>query len=92
MTRNDEWQRPRQRTAKVRHTCDWCQTLIVVGERYTYWFGLETGGYGTASTKAHDDCWAAMDREASRRGWDELDWVGTHKRGMTTEESERNAS
>ena len=83
------WQRPRSYKAKKVHTCDWCQTPIIIGETYTYWFGL-TDYNDLGETHAHNDCWEAMEREASESGgWEDIDWVSDHLRGMTTEETEK---
>lgn len=82
------WQEVRHPKARKPHTCDWCQTVIVVGETYAYWFGLADESYEVAQTRAHSDCWDAITREARAYGWEDVCWFAPHRRGMTTEETE----
>lgn len=82
------WARPRKHNAWKQHTCDWCFSAILRGEVYTYWFGPSDDGE-MAQSRTHNDCWEAMEREAADSGgWEDIDWWGNHRRGMTTTETE----
>ena len=74
-----------RRSKKMRH-CDWCTSLIVGGETYEHWFGLNDDNDPMAFN-SHLECREAIEREAAEEDWEAVTWGEGHHRGKTYEET-----
>lgn len=74
------------KSARKRHTCDWCGKFIHIAESYIYTAHIYEGDFQV--WKAHPECEQALIRSYKDGSLEQYEEVGkwSHERGMTYKE------